>query len=90
MEWGTELSLLRELSSQRSITLVGGLYGATNVNDVVGTYRILARYRRNFWRPWLFYELEPELFWSRRDDRNYPTNYALTLRLEVILQGKEP
>jgi hypothetical protein len=89
LEWGTEVSLIKELSPKSGITLAGGVYGNTSVNGAVENYRILARYRRNFVRSWLFYELEPEISWPRRADGGYPTNLALTLRLEVVFQGKE-
>lgn len=89
MEWGSELSLIRELTPRSGITLTGGVYGNSSNVDTVGNYRILARYRRNFLRSWLFYELEPEFSWPRRADGSFPSNYALTFRLEVMFQGKE-
>jgi hypothetical protein len=89
MEWGSELSLIRELSPRSGITLTGGVYGNTRINVVVENYRILSRYRRNFLRSWLFYELEPEISWPRRADGSFPTNLAVTFRLEVMFQGKE-
>jgi len=89
MEWGSELSLIHELSPRSAITFTGGVYGNSAINDGVGSYRVLARYRQNFLRSWLFYELEPEVSWPRQADGRIPTNYALTLRLEVMFQGKE-
>lgn len=89
MEWGTELSLIRELSPKSGVTLTGGVYGNTSTYDVVGNFRVLARYRRNFLRSWLFYELEPELSWPRNAAGSFTTNLALTFRLEVMFQGKE-
>lgn len=89
MQWGTELSLIRELSPQSGITLTGGVYGNTSTDDAVQNFRILARYRRNFLRSWLFYELEPEVSWPRRADGSFPTSLAFTFRLEVMFQGKE-
>src|SRR5512133_39721 len=86
LQWGTELSLIRELSPQSGITLTGGAYGITGSDDAVLNYRLLARYRRNFLRSWLFYEVEPELSWPRRADGSYTTNLAFTVRLEVMFQ----
>lgn len=88
MEWGTELSLIRELSPRDGITFTGGVYGTTGIDEVTN-YRILARYRRNFLRSWLFYELEPEISWPRNNDGSVPTNFAVTFRIEVVFQGKE-
>ncbi len=89
MEWGTELSLIRELSPRSGINFTGGVYGNTSTKDWVQNYRIFARYRQNFFRSWLFYELEPEFSWPRNPDKSFPTNYAFTFRLEVVFQGKE-
>lgn len=89
LEWGSELSLIRELSPRSGITLTGGGYGNTSIYDGVGNYRTLVRYRRNFLRRWLFYEVEPEVAWQRRADGNFSSNAALTFRLEIMFQGKE-
>jgi hypothetical protein len=89
MEWGSELSLIRELSPSSGITLTAGAYGNTAVNDWVDSYRILSRYRQSFLRSWLFYELEPEVSWPRRGDGNFTSTYAFTVRLEIVFQGKE-
>jgi len=89
MEWGTELSLIRELSPKSGMTLTGGVYGNTSTYDVVGNFRVLARYRRNFLRSWLFYEVEPEVSWPRQTSGSFTTNLALTFRLEVMFHGKE-
>ena len=93
VEWGTELSLIRELSPQSAINLTAGVYGNTSVRDWIENYRLLARYRRNFLRSWLFYELEPEISWPRMVAGNFPPKFAFTMRLEIVFQdsarGKE-
>jgi len=87
LEWGSELSLLRELSPRSAVTLTGGAYGNTSSNSFGHNYRLLALYRQNFLRSWLFYELEPELFWQR-DKRNPDTpTFAFTFRLEIVFSG---
>jgi hypothetical protein len=87
MEWATELSLLRELSQRRAITFGGGLTGRTRPDTVVDTYRIFSRYRWNFLRTWLFFELEPEVSWPRDLSGEYSLTYALTFRTEVAFYG---
>ena len=39
--------------------------------------------RSDFLRPWLFLEVEPELYWPRDDEGHYRKYHALTLRVEV-------
>ena len=87
VEWATELSLLRELSPRSAITFGGGLSGHTRPEDTVDIYRIFTRYRRNFLRTWLFFELEPEISWPRDPVGEYPLTYASTFRIEVVFLG---
>jgi hypothetical protein len=87
VDLGTELSLIRELSPKSAVTLTGGVYGNSSLDDTINNYRLFVRYRRNFLRSWLFYELTPEVSWPRQADGNFPTNYACTFLLEVVFQG---
>lgn len=85
--WGTDLSLLHELSSRNAITVAGGIFGNSIIDGVITNYRVLTRYRQNFLRSWLFYELQPEISWPRGGDRTFPTKYAITFLVEVVFQG---
>jgi hypothetical protein len=87
LEWGSELSQFRQLSSKSAITLTEGIFGNTTFSAMVQNYQILARYRRNFWRSWLFYELEPQVSWPRNPDGARPATLAVTFRIEVVFQG---
>jgi len=89
LEWGSELSLLRELSTRSAVTLIGGVYGNTRLQQGISNYRILTRYRRNFLRSWLFYELEPEVTWPLTAAGSFPPAYAFSFHLEVVFQGEE-
>ena len=84
MEWGSELSWIRELSAKSAITFTGGIYGTSNPSTFANDYRLLTRYRRNFLTEWLFYELEPEISWPKGSDGAHFTKYAMTFRLEVL------
>ncbi|MGE5699554.1 MAG: hypothetical protein ACM31N_05755 [Deltaproteobacteria bacterium] len=88
LEWGTELSVLRQLSPLSAISLAGGVFGSTRPVAVVDSYRIYTRYRRNFLRSWLFFELEPEISWPRNAGGAYTSAMAFTFRVEVVFQGK--
>jgi hypothetical protein len=87
VEWGTELSMIREISSKSAITVTGGVYGNTSLDDTINNYRLLARFRQNFMRTWLFYEVEPELYWPKAGDGDFPTKFALNFRVEIVLEG---
>ena len=87
VEWGSELSLFLQLSPRSAVTLTGGIFGNTTLSPLVQNYQIHARYRRNFLRSWLFYELEPQASWPINPDKSRPAILVCTFRLEVAFQG---
>jgi hypothetical protein len=89
LEWGSELSWIRALSTKSVITLTGGIYGNTAPSTIATNYRLLARYRRNIFKEWLFYELEPEIIWPRDTDGAEAHRLALTFRLEIQFRNAD-
>jgi hypothetical protein len=87
--WGTELSVLRKLSSESAITIAANATGATRPSATVQNYRLYARYRRNFLRSWLFFELEPDVNRPRQPLGGWKTVLGGTVRLEVNFTGRE-
>jgi hypothetical protein len=82
--WGTELSLLTRLTKKRALSLEVGQEGITRPSTITTTYRIGTRYRVQFHRPWLYYEIEPEVYWPRDEiDGSYKRVYAISFRLEI-------
>ena len=61
MQWGAEANLFRQLSQTSALAFDVGTYGLTRPSSRLETYRITARYRNNFLRPWLFLEVQPEV-----------------------------
>ena len=87
--WGTELSLLHKLSPKSAITFAGGVSGSTRPAWIAQNYRVLARYRRNVWRKWLFLEGEPDIHWPRKEDGSRKPVWGATLRVEILFTGAE-
>lgn len=87
LEWGSELSASRQLSPRDALTLKGGVFGNSSLTPHLQNYLLQVRYRRNFLRDWLFYELEPQITWPRTPEGGNPPVYALTFRIEVVFQG---
>ena len=85
--WGTDLSLLHKLSPISAITFSGGASGSTEPAWIAQNYRVLARYRRNVWREWLFLEGEPEIHWPRMEDGTRKPLWSATLRAEIVFAG---
>lgn len=87
--WGAESSFFRQLSQKSALGLDLGAYGETRP-DLINTYRIATRYRRNVMRPWLFFEVQPEVLFPLEDDN--VTRQAigvLTLTLECQFYTNE-
>ncbi len=69
--WGSEISLSRILSPVTAIAFAVGANGSTRASTVAdrfnmatNNYKVSVKYRRNFYRPWLFLELIPEANWA--------------------------
>ena len=88
--WGTELSLLHKISPKSAITFAGGASGSTRPAWIAQNYRILARYRRNVFREWLFLEGEPDVHWPRKEDGSRKPVWGATLRVEILFAGVGP
>ena len=86
-EWGSELSWIHELSAKKAISITAGAYGNTRSTAVVNNTRLDALFRSNFYRDWLYYEIEPEIAWLRSVSGSYPSDFAVTFRLEIVFQG---
>ena len=69
------------LNSRAALQYSVGAQGYTDPSANVDVWRTSIRYRRNIWRPWLFWELEPFAFWPRLDD--YHGVSGVVFRLET-------
>jgi hypothetical protein len=88
MFWGTDLSVRRKLSAYSTVSVGAGATGSTRPAAVVENYRTYVRYRRNFLRSWLYYELEPDINWPRREGEGRKAVWGGTVRLEVDFTGR--
>jgi hypothetical protein len=81
--WNTGISLFTQLSPKSAISYDTNIWGVNHPGWTIQNYRIGSIYRRNFYRPWLFFELAPEVTWPR--DENYRRNstYAFMATLEI-------
>lgn len=84
--WTVGSALLHRVSSRTAVALDAGVSGVSRPEWEPTLYRMGVRYRRNFYRTWLFYEIEPSLRWSQdplvsTDSMTFDP--AITVRLEV-------
>jgi len=59
------------------------LRGESDGEDDVENYSTSIRLRKQFWRPYLFYEIEPFIDWPASD--NYRTNGGIALSLQMVI-----
>jgi hypothetical protein len=85
--WGTDLSLLHAFSPKSAITFSSGVSGSTRPAWIAQNYQVLARYRRNVWRKWLFLEGEPYINWPRKEDGSRESVWGAILRVEILFTG---
>lgn len=85
LEWRSGLSHMMSFADKGAV--VSGLYlsGSTDGSqgDAIENYTASIRLRNQFWRPYLFYEIEPYVDWP--ESENYQSNVGITLRLNIVI-----
>ena len=89
LEWGAETSLYRQFSPRTALSLDLGAYGETRPRQRITTYRIGTRMRQSFLRPWLFFELEPEVSFPLLEDGKRQAVGAIALMLEIQFSSEK-
>ena len=81
--WNTGVSLFTQLSQKSAISYDTSMWGVNHPDWVIQNYRIGSLYRRNFYRPWLFLELSPEVTWPKAASGQREPVYAFMATLEI-------
>jgi len=82
LDLNSELALLHQLSEKSALSVMLGAWAHT-LPVAFDTAALSLRYRRNFYRRWLFYEFEPVVSWQANEEGRREFVPAATLRLEV-------
>lgn len=85
--WDASLVLFQHLSDVSALSYESGVVGATKPEYYVTNSRVGVRYRRNFFRKWLFYELVPAVNWPRplvTDERRAVWEFMFRLEVNFI------
>ena len=83
-EWESSLVLYHRLSDKKALSYESSITGVTLPDKYTTNERLGVRYRHNFLRKWLFYEVVPAVNWNRElfiDERS--TDWEILFRLEV-------
>jgi hypothetical protein len=81
--WNTGISFFTELTPKSAISYDTNIWGVNYPGWAVQNYRIGSLYRRNFYRPWLFFELAPEVTWPKDESGRRNSTFAFIATLEI-------
>lgn len=85
LEWDVYLGTVTQLDERSTLSFYVELQGATD--DPLGTHsenrKLGLHYRHSFFRPWLFYELEPQLTWPREYGYNFTPVFLFNLEIQL-------
>lgn len=80
-------SLIQRLHSKKAVEYQWNTLFKTRPNHRLDSSVFLIRYRRNFKRKWLFYEINPQI--ASRNDEDFEPKAGITFRVEVVFGGKD-
>lgn len=63
VDWLQAFILYQRLDKKTSLSYESSASGITEPNTLATNYRLAVRFRKNFHRKWLFYEIAPEMTW---------------------------
>lgn len=78
--WRHEVQYLRPLTQESAILYTFVTKGLTKPNHHLNEVYTSARWRTNYLRSWLYFELEPFVIWLRKED--FKPSYGVAMRFE--------
>jgi hypothetical protein len=79
-EWKSSLAFIRQLGPRAAQAFTFSVDGVSEPNFRAETFTLSTTYRRNVWRPWIFWSVEPFVAWER--DLEAPTNRIHGIQFE--------
>lgn len=83
VSWNTGISLFTQLKPKSAISYDTSMWGVNYPEWTIQDYRVGSHYRRNFYRPWLFFEFTPEVTWPKDENGHRKSTYAFMTTLEI-------
>ena len=81
--WNTGLSYITQLTPKSAISYDTSMWGVNYPDWMIQNYRVGSKYRRNFYRPYLFFELAPEVTWPKDEGGKRNSVYDFMATLEI-------
>ncbi|QOC21942.1 hypothetical protein IC757_13015 [Wenzhouxiangella sp. AB-CW3] len=90
VDWRSSLVGFRQLDASTALRGELGAFGFTHPRFEVEEYFVALRFRRQFLRHWLFYEIQPEHAWPRdfETGESRRNDWRLTFTLEVQFENR--
>ncbi len=82
VDWLQQLTLFHQLDTKQALSYTIATDGFTLPHTTAENYSVSMRYRRNIYRPWLFYEVEPQLNWPLEENHEFTP--AVIFRIEAL------
>ncbi len=82
-EGGAEVAYYHAFTRRSALTANASWVAATYPYPYGRLFRVAVRLRQDFWRKWLFFELEPEVLWPRDPGLPVRREEGIYLRLEI-------
>jgi hypothetical protein len=87
--WGSELGVVKELAPTTAVAAGAGVAGLPGTGFTDDRYRAFTRMRWSSLRRWLYFEVEPEVFWARDLVGDFRQGVASTVRVEINFDGDD-
>ena len=89
VDWRTSITAFRQLDLRTALRSEVGAFGYTSPQFDTEEYFVALRLRRQFARPWLFYEIQPERAWPLDlDTGKRGADWRLTFTLEIQFENQ--
>ncbi|MCC5871739.1 MAG: hypothetical protein JJU22_05025 [Gammaproteobacteria bacterium] len=89
VDWRSSVIAFRQLDTRSALRGEIGSFGYTRPRFEVEEYFVALRYRRQFLRRWLYYELQPEHAWPLDEDTgSRRSDWRFSLTLEVQFENE--
>jgi hypothetical protein len=79
-------SIAQPIHHRKAVVYQWATLFETHPHQRLASTVVRMRYRQNFWRKWLFYEMNPQL--AMRNDEHFKPKAGIVLSLEVVFGGK--
>ena len=89
MDWRTSVTAFQQLDLRTALRSEIGVFGFTSPSFETEEYFVALRLRRQFARPWLYYEIQPERAWPLDlDTGRRGADWRLTFTLEIQFENE--